>query len=127
MATITYWKARVGSFYLWLFCGVLQHSKGRVVGGRREDAVDRGDVFGRKLPAAPARILADAVGVRRLGNREDIGMAGQEVENDLARRPIVPGCDFGQHPAARSPPGGKFSMAERRVGDYSDLADGAVR
>src|SRR5581483_8880930 len=78
-----------GAFGAGLVSQASDHAERDVVVRRGEGAVDLGEVFLRELEVEGGGVVFHVFDVRRFRNREDVRVAREEVEDDLARRRIV--------------------------------------
>src|SRR5688572_22450241 len=98
----------------------LDHRYARALGPARERILQRFYLGGHEHQRTAARVVLGVAGVRRFGDREQLGAPREERQRDLARRRPVARRDLRQQFAAVAF-WRKAARAERRVADDGDL------
>src|SRR5690349_15026872 len=103
-----------------------QHRQRHVALGCGERAVDRVEVLDRQFPPGAACILAHAIGMRRLWDRERVFVPSYPVERHLPRGALMTGSDRTQDTSAWRGRTRKRALSERRVGHHRNALALAV-
>src|SRR5690242_19135231 len=91
--------------------GRLQHAERGATLGRREGAVERGEIVGIECEVDGAAVVADMLERRRLGDHDHTVLPQQPRERNLRRTGAVPCGDFLQRPVAEN-----AALLERGIG-----------
>ncbi len=80
-----------------------KHGQGALAGGRRELAIDGGEVLRRKGQVEGCGVGLDMLDPRSLGDRQDAGLSDDPGEPQSERRAAMLLSESAQHAAGREP------------------------